>query len=213
MTAVWKVKFGNKFTRFSHFLTTWMDDPVANFLINRVGIRRGKGNLFAVLILKQPRRRRRQQKRHKFAYLIMKNNSFARLTSAFFDVKWLVLQLCGRSEHMMTKLSFDGLLISEALNSRIVRTYFAIIMTLNNWDTIKETRSYIFRWLSRCRRRRVCLNFLISYLGLFGQRMSAPRDSRILLFFFFICSLHNSMPMVLATPRIRCDFSKRIETR
>ena len=33
--------------------------------------------------LKQPRRRR-QQERHKFAYLTMKNNSFARFARAFF---------------------------------------------------------------------------------------------------------------------------------
>ena len=40
-------------------------------------------------------------------------------------------------------------------SSRIVRTHFSSIMTLNNWKMITETRSYIFRWRSRCRRRRV----------------------------------------------------------
>jgi len=34
--------------------------------------------------LKQPRRRRRQQKPHKFAYLTMKNSIFARFVRAFF---------------------------------------------------------------------------------------------------------------------------------
>ena len=34
-------------------------------------------------------------------------------------------------------------------------------MTLNNWKMIAETRSYIFRWHSRFRRRRVCLSSLI----------------------------------------------------
>ena len=34
--------------------------------------------------LKQPRRRRRQQKPHKFAYLTMKNSNFARYARAFF---------------------------------------------------------------------------------------------------------------------------------
>ena len=34
--------------------------------------------------LTQPRRRRRQQKRHKFAYLTVKNNSFARFARAVF---------------------------------------------------------------------------------------------------------------------------------
>ena len=34
-------------------------------------------------------------------------------------------------------------------NSRIVRTHFSSMMTLNNWKMIPETRSYIFRWRSR----------------------------------------------------------------
>ena len=36
-----------------------------------------------IMELKQPRRRR-QQERRKFAYLIMKNGSFARFARAFF---------------------------------------------------------------------------------------------------------------------------------
>ena len=47
-------------------------------------------------------------------------------------------------------------------NSRIVRTNFSSIMTLNNWKMIAATRSYIFRWRSRFRRLRVCLSSLIS---------------------------------------------------
>ena len=43
-------------------------------------------------------------------------------------------------------------------NSRIVRTHFSSIMSLNNWKMIAETRSHIFRWRSRFRRRRVCLS-------------------------------------------------------
>ena len=46
-------------------------------------------------------------------------------------------------------------------NSRIVRSHFASAMILNNCDIIEETRSYLFRWRSRCRRRRVCLSSLI----------------------------------------------------
>ena len=45
-------------------------------------------------------------------------------------------------------------------NSRIVRTHFASMMTLDNWKMIAETRSYIFRWRSRFRRRGVCLSSL-----------------------------------------------------
>ena len=47
-------------------------------------------------------------------------------------------------------------------NSRIVRTHFSNIMTLNNWKMIAKTRSDIFRWRSRFRRRRVCLSSLIT---------------------------------------------------
>ena len=46
------------------------------------------------------------------------------------------------------------------LNSRIVRTHFSSIMSLNNWKMIAETRSCIFRWRSRFRRRHVCLSSL-----------------------------------------------------
>ena len=48
-------------------------------------------------------------------------------------------------------------------NSRIVRTHFSSILTLNNWKMIAETRSYIFRWRSRFRRRRVCLSSLLTF--------------------------------------------------
>ena len=48
-------------------------------------------------------------------------------------------------------------------NSRIVRTHFSNTMTLNNWKMIAETRSYIFRWRSRFRRRRGCLSSLMSH--------------------------------------------------
>ena len=46
-------------------------------------------------------------------------------------------------------------------NSRIVKAHFSGIMTLNNWKMIAETRSDIFRWRFRFRRRRVCLSFLL----------------------------------------------------
>jgi len=90
--------------------------------------------------------------------------TFWRRSRFFYDVKWPVLQLCGRREHMMTNVEFC--LLSQVLvqfNSRIFRTHFSSIMTLNNWKMIAETRSYIFRWCSRCRRRCVCLISLISY--------------------------------------------------
>ena len=64
-------------------------------------------------------------------------------------------------------------------NSRIVRTHFSSIMTLNNCEIIAETRSYIFRWRSRFRRRRrVCLSSLIL------DRI-APRKKNWFQVFFF----------------------------
>ena len=134
--------------------------------------------------LKQPRRRR-QQKPHKFAYLAMKNSIFARFARAFFifffftfcrrsrsfyDVKWPVLQLCGRREHMMTNVQFVFSCPKRwfQINSRIFRTHFSSKISLNNWKMIAETRSHTFRWRSRFRRRRVCfkLPMIISRLRL-----------------------------------------------
>ena len=46
-------------------------------------------------------------------------------------------------------------------HSKIVRTHFASAMTLNNCEIIEETQSYIFRWRSRLRQRRLCLSSLM----------------------------------------------------
>ena len=77
-------------------------------------------------LIKQPWRRR-QQKPHKFAYFKMKKQyfcalctcifhflTFCRRSRSFYDVKWAVLQLCGRREHMMTNVQFC-FLMSQAL--------------------------------------------------------------------------------------------------
>ena len=50
------------------------------------------------------------------------------------------------------------------INSRTVRRHLSSIMTLNNWNMIAEKRSYIFRWRSRFRRRRVCLSSLLPHV-------------------------------------------------
>ena len=100
---------------------------------------------------------------------------------SFYDVKWPVLQLWGRREHMMTNVSFcpkHWFLCPKhwfQFNSRIVRTHFSSIMTLNNWKMIAETRSYIFRWRSRFRRRRVCLS-LVS-ISLYLSCLSYEKNS------------------------------------
>ena len=119
--------------------------------------------------LKQARRRR-QQKPHKFAYLTMKNNSFARFARAFF-IFWhfehvLVLSTtcndvfcsCVDDVEIWWQMFNFVFLCPKRwfqFNSRMVRTHFSRAMTLNIWKMIAETRSYIFRWRSRFRRRRV----------------------------------------------------------
>ena len=109
--------------------------------------------------LKQPRRQR-QQERDKFAYLTMKNNTFAR-SARVFMAGVLVLstwndQFCiFVDEVSKCSIMSSYLRIKKhwfQFNSRIVRTHFASLMTLNNWEMIAGTRSYIFRWRSRCRR-------------------------------------------------------------
>ena len=129
--------------------------------------------------LTQPRRRRRrrrQQKPHKFAYLTVKNSIFARFARAFFifDIS-LTFSFFLRREMtcfavvwttwqwwQMFNFVFLSVKRSFQINSRIVRTHFSSVMTLNNWEMITETRSDIFRWRSHCRRRRVCVNSLFS---------------------------------------------------
>ena len=123
----------------------------------------------------QPRRRR-QQERHKFAYLTVKNNIFARFACAFFifghSADVLVLSttwndlFCSCEDDVSTRWQmFNFVFLSLKrwfqFNFWIVTTHFATVMTMNNSEMTAETRSYIFRWLSRCRRRRVCVNSLI----------------------------------------------------
>ena len=105
----------------------------------------------------------------------MINNSFARFARAFF-IFWhfadvLVLSttwnnlFCSCVDEVsiswqMFNFVFLPLKRWLQFNSRIVRTHFASVMTLHNSEMIAETRSYISRWRSHCRRRRVCVNSL-----------------------------------------------------
>ena len=129
--------------------------------------------------LKQPRRRR-QQKPHKFAYLTMKNVMFARFARAFLifwhfedvlvlSTTWsdLFFRCVDDASKWLQMFNFVHLCPKRwfQFNSRIVRTHFSSIMTLNNWKMIAETRSDIFRWGSRFRRRRVCLSSLITLVA------------------------------------------------
>ena len=125
--------------------------------------------------LKQPRRRR-QQKLHKFAYLTMKNSIFARFARAFFifwhpadvlvlSTTWNDLFCSCRDDVSIWWQMFNFVFLCPKrwfqINSRTVTRHFSSIMTLNNWKTIAEKQSYIFRWRSRFRRRRVCLSSLM----------------------------------------------------
>ena len=125
---------------------------------------------------KQPRRRR-QQKPHKFAYLTMKNSIFARFARAFFifwnfvdvlvlSTTWNDLFCSCVDDVSIWWQMFNFVFLCPKrwfqFNSRIVRTHFSSIMSLNNWKMFAETRSHIFRWRSRFRRRRVCLSSLIT---------------------------------------------------
>ena len=133
-------------------------------------------NVTMIRELKQPRRRR-QQKPHKFAYLTMKNWIFARFARAFF-IFWhfedvLVLPttwndlFCSCVDDVSIWWQMFTFVVLPPkrwfqLNSRIVRTHFSNIMTLNYWKIIAERRSDIFRWRSRFRRRRGCLSSLFT---------------------------------------------------
>ena len=107
----------------------------------------------------------------------MNNNSFARSVHVYFsflDISHTFSSFPRREmicfAVVWTTWVYDDnvqfyLPTSKALvpiNSSILRTHFASVMTLNNWETIAETRSYIFRWRFRCRRRRLCMSCLIT---------------------------------------------------
>ena len=122
--------------------------------------------------LKQPRRRR-QQKSRKFAYLTMKTvflYAFHVHFSSFEDVlvlstTWNDLFCSCVDDVSIWWQMFNFVFFCPKrwfqFNFRMVRTHFSSIMSLNNSKMVAETRSYIFGWRSRFRRRRVCLSSLI----------------------------------------------------
>ena len=112
----------------------------------------------------------------KFAYLTVKNSSFARFARAYF-IFWhfgdvLVLSttwnyfFCSCVDDVSIRWQMFNFVLCPKrwfqFNSRIVGTHFSSKMTLNSWKMIAETRSYVFRWRSRFRRRRVCLSSLLT---------------------------------------------------
>ena len=122
--------------------------------------------------LKQPRGRW-QQERHKFACLTMKNNSFSRFAGAFFIFVpfAVVLVLSKKWNDLFCRCVEDVRIWRQIFNFVFsspkrwfqfdFRAHFASIMTLNNWEMIAEMQSSYFRWRSRCRRGRLCLNSLL----------------------------------------------------
>ena len=98
---------------------------------------------------------------HFSSFDILKTLSFFQWREmTFFVVVWTTWR-----EHMMTNVQFC---LAPSAGSNLIpahfsgiKAHFSGIMTLNNWKVIAETRSDIFRWRSRFRRRRVCLNSLL----------------------------------------------------
>ena len=168
----WKQSFGIKLGQYTHVTRLWV--TIWAFVL-RLGVFEALFSTFIIRELTQ-RRRQRQRKRHKFAYLTMKNNSFARFACAFF-IFWrfadvLVLSMtwndlfCSCVDDVtiwwqIFNFVFLSLKRWFQFNSRIVRTDFASIKTWNNWEMITKTRSNIFRWRSCSRRRRLCVSSLM----------------------------------------------------
>ena len=71
-------------------------------------------------------------------------------------------------------------------NHRIVRTHFSSIMTLSNWKMIAKPRSYIFRWRSRFRRRRVRLS---SPYWEGGKGLKLENNRRIFVYTFCLINI------------------------
>ena len=117
-------------------------------------------------------RRRQKQERHTFAYLTMKNNSFARFFFGHFEdvlvlsTTWNHL-FCSCVDDVTMRWKMFNFVLSLKrwfqFNSRIVKTHLASVMTLNDWAKIAETQSNILWWCSRCHRRSVRLNSLTEH--------------------------------------------------
>jgi len=172
--------------------------------------------------LKQPRRRR-QQKPHKFAYLTMKNSIFARFARAFFifwhfvgvlvlSTTWNELFCSCVDDKSIWWQMFNFVFLCPKrwfqINSRTFRRHFSSIMALNNWKMIAEKRSYIFRWRSRFRRRRVCLS---SLLLVFNVRADL-RFMYVSHYIFFVVPntlraySSNSLQLIINFARLRNSF-------
>ena len=119
----------------------------------------------------------------------MKNRIFARFARAFFifgyfedvlvlSTTWNDLICSCADDASIWWQMFNFFFLSPKrwfqFNSRMLRTHFARIMTWSNRKMVAERRSYIFRWRSRCCRRRVCLSSLILHER--GQTSTASHN-------------------------------------
>ena len=117
--------------------------------------------------------------------------TFWRRSRSFFDVKWPVLQVWttwAYDKHV--DISNSVVLCPKRwfqFNSKIVRSHFSSIMTLNNWKMIAETRSHIFRRRSRFRRRRVCLSSLLIQRGVNRNIGAIFRLAKLAFFGYIEC--------------------------
>ena len=148
--------------------------------------------------LKQPRRRRQQKPPH-ICIFDNENSIFARFARAVF-IFWhfvdvLVLSTtwndlfcsCVDDVSIWWQMFIFVFLCPKRrfqFNSRIVRTHFSSMVTLNNWKMISETRSYIFVWRSRFRRRCVCLSSLL-YQVEHEKRNSVSLDNHVLFYLLY----------------------------
>ena len=139
----------------------------------------------------------------------MKNSIFARFARAFFifwhfvDVlvlatTWNDLFCSCVDDVSMWWQMFNFVYLCPKrwfqINSRTVRRHFSSIMTFNNWKMIAEKRSYIFRWRSRFRRRRVCLSSLMPKPMDKGQtwKMETSTNSPLFYYSYYLGS-HSSL--------------------
>ena len=142
--------------------------------------------------------RRRQQERHKFAYLTMKNNSFARSPRALFifglfkdflvsSMTWnhLFYSCVGNVSRWRQMLDSLFLLLKHCfqLNYRIIRPHFACVMTFNNWELIDQIGLlHAVPNSNSLGLKRSCLrNFHIIYIWMPNYNANTTFDDTILL--------------------------------
>ena len=123
------------------------------------GIVAGKcfGFPFHTRELKQ-RQRRRQRERHKFAYLVAKNNSFARPARAVFTFFYFLSVVCKTTTCNSQIWGWGEIFIfSPKLSAVLINVIFEELphpCHIKKVEIVTIRQIYIMRWRSRCRRCR-----------------------------------------------------------